>query len=472
VGNGAVVPRGVTLDSRRVAAGDLYAALPGSHAHGADFVAEAAARGAVGVLTDPAGEQRALASGLPLLVAPRPRAVLGSISSAVYGYPDRDLVLLGVTGTQGKTTSTRLVEGAWLGMGVRAGVIGTLGTRVGGVDVPSALTTPEASDLHRLFATMRDDHVTHCAMEVSSHALVMGRVDGVVFDIVAFTNLGRDHLDFHADLEDYYQAKAGLFVPERARRAIVSIDDEHGRRLARSAQIPVTTVSLSDASADWYVTGIAARPFGSIFTVVGPDGHGVPASVPLPGRFNVSNALVALVAMTQLGAPLEVAVSALARAPGIPGRLERVDAGQGFLAVVDYAHKPDALEALLTSVQDGTSGRVILVLGAGGDRDRGKRPIMGEVAGRLADVVIVTDDNPRSEDPGAIRSELLAGIASIRPAEEIADRRLAIRRAVELASEGDVVVVAGKGHEAGQEIAGVVTPFDDRVVLREELQRR
>jgi UDP-N-acetylmuramoyl-L-alanyl-D-glutamate--2,6-diaminopimelate ligase len=194
--------------------------------------------------------------------------------------------------------------------------------------------------------------------------------------------------------------------------------------------------------------------------------------VPLPGRFNVSNALVALVAMTQLGAPLEVAVSALARAPGIPGRLERVDAGQGFLAVVDYAHKPDALEALLTSVQDGTSGRVILVLGAGGDRDRGKRPIMGEVAGRLADVVIVTDDNPRSEDPGAIRSELLAGIASIRPAEEIADRRLAIRRAVELASEGDVVVVAGKGHEAGQEIAGVVTPFDDRVVLREELQRR
>ncbi len=315
-------------------------------------------------------------------------------------------------------------------------------------------------------------------MEVSSHSLVMGRVDGVVFDVVAFTNLGRDHLDFHTDLEDYYQAKASLFVPERARRAIVSIDDEHGRRLARETTIPVTTVSITDTSADWYATGIAARPFGSTFTLVGPDGHGVPASVPLPGRFNVSNALVGLVAMAALGAHLPAAAAAMGRVPGIPGRLERVDAGQPFLAVVDYAHKPEALEAVLEpACATARTGRIILVVGAGGDRDRGKRPLMGEVAARLADVVIVTDDNPRSEDPPRSAPTCWPepdGRVERRRAGRGGDRRPAAGHPARggARGEGDSVVVAGKGHETGQEIAGVVHPFDDRVVLREELERR
>jgi UDP-N-acetylmuramoyl-L-alanyl-D-glutamate--2,6-diaminopimelate ligase len=462
-----VVVTGLTLSSQRVQPGDLYAALPGSRAHGAAYSADAVRGGAVAVLTDEAGSAEARAAGVPVLVVGTPRAVLGSLAAYLYGDPARDLTLMAVTGTQGKTTTTRLLESGLQQAGIRAAVVGTVGTRVDGRDLATALTTPEAPDLHALFAVMREQQVQACAMEVSSHALVMGRVDGVVFDAAAFTNLGRDHLDFHADFEDYFAAKASLFTPERARRGLTNIDDEHGRRLLDRADIPMRTFSATGADADWRAEDVTLRPDGAQFTVVTPAGDRIEAGVPLTGAFNVANALCAVALAAEAGFDPAVVAPAVAAAPGVPGRLERIDRGQDFLAVVDYAHKPDALEATLQALRPLTRGRLVLVVGAGGDRDTGKRPVMGAIGARLADVLVVTDDNPRSEDPAAIRAALLAGAQEVAAAEraevhEIGSRGEAIRYAVGLAAEGDTVLVAGKGHETGQEVAGVVHPFDDR----------
>jgi UDP-N-acetylmuramoyl-L-alanyl-D-glutamate--2,6-diaminopimelate ligase len=301
----------------------------------------------------------------------------------------------------------------------------------------------------------------------------MGRVDGVVFDVAVFTNLGRDHLDFHDDVEDYYRAKAALFTPERARLGLVNVDDEHGRRLAAEAPIPVRTFSLSGRDADWQAVEVVASATGSKFVVIGPDGLAVEAGVPLPGDFNVANALAAVAACSEAGFDTARVAAGIAAGGGVPGRLERVDAGQDFVVVVDYAHKPDAVEAAIGSLRPLTDGKVIVVIGAGGDRDHGKRPLMGEIAARLADVLVVTDDNPRTEEPAAIRAEVLAGVTGARgEVLEIGDRRLAIREALRRAGPGDIVLVAGKGHETGQEVDGVVLPFDDRDVVREELTRR
>ncbi|WP_406036301.1 UDP-N-acetylmuramoyl-L-alanyl-D-glutamate--2,6-diaminopimelate ligase [Nocardioides sp. NBC_00163] len=467
---------GVTLSSQRVLPGDLYAALPGSRAHGASYSASAVEAGAVAVLTDAAGAAELEAQGLgevPVLLVEKPRKVLGSLSARVYGNPSGRLRLIGVTGTQGKTTTTRLAESALLDAGHRAGVIGTVGTRIGGRDVKTPLTTPEAPDLHGLFARMVEEGTEACAMEVSSHALVMGRVDGVVFDVAVFLNLGRDHLDFHETVEDYYAAKADLFTPERAMLGIVNIDDEHGRRLAAEATIPILTYALHDDTADWRATDVELRPDGSSFTVHGPDGLEFPGASPLAGDYNVSNTLAALASIHHAYGDETVVrdvATALAKGSGVPGRLERIDEGQPFTVVVDYAHKPDAVEAALGTLRPLTESRLIVVIGAGGDRDTGKRPIMGEISARLADHVIVTDDNPRTEDPASIRRQVLdgttGGSASV---EEIGDRRAAIVRAISLAEPGDIVVVAGKGHETGQEINGVTHPFDDREVVRTAL---
>jgi UDP-N-acetylmuramoyl-L-alanyl-D-glutamate--2,6-diaminopimelate ligase len=374
-----------------------------------------------------------------------------------------------VTGTQGKTTTTRLAEAALQTAGVKAAVVGTVGTRVDGAEVRSVLTTPEAPDLHALFAVMRERGVEACAMEVSSHALVMGRVDGVVFDVACFTNLGRDHLDFHADVEEYFAAKARLFTPDRARLALVNVDDAFGRRLVQEATVPVRTFSATGADADWQAVDVTPTTAGSVFIVRGPTGEHR-CEIGLPGEFNVANALCAVAALAESGYDAALVAEALGRVPGVAGRVEPVDAGQEFLAVVDYAHKPDALEAVLRSLRSRTTGRLVVVVGAGGDRDRGKRPLMGEVAARLADVLVVTDDNPRSEEPAAIRAEVLAGTrGGAAEVHEVGDRREAIRQAVAAAGAGDCVVVAGKGHETGQEVAGTVHPFDDRVELREAI---
>ena len=466
---------GLSLSSQRVRPGDIYAALPGSRAHGATYAADAVAAGAVAVLTDEEGARIVGDTGVPLLVLENPRDVLGSLAARLYGEPARSLTLMAVTGTQGKTTTTRLLEGALAAAGVQPAVVGTLGTRIAGRDVKTALTTPEAPDLHALFAVMVEQGVTACAMEVSSHALVMGRVAGVVFDVAAFLNLGRDHLDFHTDLDDYFAAKASLFTPERTRKGLTNIDDVFGRRLLDEAGVPMATFSPSGAEADWRAEDVSLEPSGSGFTVVTPQGDRIPARVPLTGSFNVANALCAVALAGEAGLDPRQVADGIAHGGGVPGRLEQVDAGQDFLAIVDYAHKPDAMEAALAALRPLTEGKLVLVIGAGGDRDTGKRPVMGEIGARLADVLVVTDDNPRTEDPAAIRAAVLAGAAKVDDAVEvleIGDRRTAIRRAVEMARTGDTVVIAGKGHETGQEIAGTVHPFDDRDELRAALTER
>lgn len=462
---------GISLSSQRVRAGDVYAALPGSRVHGIEYAQAAVDAGAVAILTDPAGAERA-PTAVPHLVVDDPRAVLGRLSARVYGEPAAAMRMIGVTGTQGKTTTTRLLESGLELAGVPAAVIGTVGTRVAGADVKTALTTPEAPDLHGLFAMMAERDVEACAMEVSSHALVMGRVDGVVFDVAVFLNLGRDHLDFHRDVEDYYAAKASLFTPERARLGLVNLDDAHGRRLAGEATVPVRTFSTATggegAAADWQVADVVLRADGSDFVVIAPDGTRIAAGCPLPGDFNVANTLAAVAAAGEAGLDAAAVAAGIAASGGVPGRLERVDAGQDFVAVVDYAHKPDAVAAAIRTLRPLTEGRLIVVLGAGGDRDPGKRPLMAEIAARLADLLIVTDDNPRTEDPAAIRAAMLAGVEA-GDAIEVGDRREAIREAVRRAAPGDIVLVAGKGHETGQEVGGVVHPFDDRDVVREEI---
>jgi UDP-N-acetylmuramoyl-L-alanyl-D-glutamate--2,6-diaminopimelate ligase len=480
----ATVLTGVTMSSLRVCPGDLYVAPAGARAHGASYAAGAVEDGAVAVLTDPEGAgvlaEAAIGSpgpAVPVLVVESPRAVVGDLAARVYGRPAERMRLVGVTGTQGKTTTTRLAEASLTAAGIASAVVGTVGTRMNGVEVKTSLTTPEAPDLHALFAVMVERDVVACAMEVSSHALVMGRVDGVVFDVACFLNLGRDHLDFHADLEDYFAAKASLFTPQRCRRGLVNVDDEHGRRLAAEATVPTATFSVRDSAADWHVSDVALQRSGSTFTVHAPSGRSFPVRVPLPGDFNVANALCAVAAVGEAGFDPEPVAAAMGASGGVPGRLEQVDAGQDFLAVVDYAHKPDAVSAALAALRPLTAGRLILVIGAGGDRDPGKRPMMGEIAARLADVVVVTDDNPRSEDPAAIRAELGAGARAVPEPEradlrEVGDRRAAIRLAAGMARPGDTVVVAGKGHETGQEVAGRTYPFDDRQVLLEELGAR
>jgi UDP-N-acetylmuramoyl-L-alanyl-D-glutamate--2,6-diaminopimelate ligase len=462
---------GMSLDSRRVRAGDLYAAIPGAQVHGIAHLPAALAAGAAAVLTDERGASDVPAD-VPVIVVPRPRAVLGTVAAEIYGRPAESLRMIGITGTQGKTTTTRLLESGLTGSGVPAAVIGTVGTRVLGTEVASALTTPEAPDLHGLLAMMVERGVEACAMEVSSHALVQGRVDGLVFDVAVFLNLGRDHLDFHRDMEDYFEAKASLFTPARARSGLVDIDGEWGRRLQERAGIPVRTLSAAGNDADWRAFDIDLGPTGSRFHITGPDDTEVDAGCPIAGAFNVANTLAAVAAASSAGYDAAAVATSIAGSEGVPGRLERIDEGQDFEVVVDFAHKPDAIEAALATLRSLTDGRLIVVLGAGGDRDAGKRPLMGRIAAGGADVLVVTDDNPRSEDPAGIRAAILAGTGDADATVlEIGDRRAAIAEAVSLARAGDVVLVAGKGHETGQEIAGVVHPFDDREVVREVLRR-
>ena len=351
------------------------------------------------------------------------------------------------------------------------GLVGTVETRVAGEVLPSVRTTPEAPDLQALLALMVERGCDAATMEVSSHALALGRVDGTTYDVAVFTNLSQDHLDFHPTMEDYFAAKADLFTPARSRHGVVDVDDEWGRLLARTATVPVTTVSPSGADADWRAVDVELTADGSTFRAVGPAGREVAVTVQLPGRFNVANALLAVVALDIAGVPLDAAAAGVAALAGVPGRMERIDSGQPFLALVDYAHTPDAVRTLVEEVRTVTTGRVVVVLGCGGDRDPFKRPLMGQVVASLADVAVLTSDNPRSEDPDAIIEAMLQGVATV-PASERAeivvepDRAKAIAAAVARVGAGDAVVVAGKGHEQGQEIAGVVRPFDDREVLR------
>lgn len=475
VGSADVHVTGVTLRSQDVRPGDLFAALPGGSAHGARFAADAVRAGAVAVLTDPAGAGQVPAGpGAPVLVHPEPRAVLGPLAAAVYGHPSRALRVIGVTGTSGKTTTTYLVEAGLRAAGRTAGLIGTVGIRIDGRDEPSALTTPEAPDLQALLAVMVERGVDTVVMEVSSHALTLGRVDGTAFEAGGFTNLSRDHLDFHPTMDDYLDAKARLFEPDsptHAAHAVVCVDDEWGGRIADRAISPVR-VSTGGADADWRVDAVrAVGQGGQEFVAVDPAGVHHPLRIGLPGRYNIANALLAVALLDVVGVSPEQAAPGL-RAAAVPGRLELIDRGQDFLALVDYAHKPGALEAVLQTLRDQQpASRIAVVFGAGGNRDAGKREPMGRVAAELADLVVVTDDNPRDEDPATIRAAVRAGTAGL-AAEvvEIGDRRAAIDFAVAWARTGDVVLIAGKGHESGQTARGHTRPFDDREELAAALE--
>ncbi len=492
-GAGEVAVTGVTLDSRTVLAGDLYAALPGFNTHGASFAAAAVDSGAAAVLTDPAGARvidEAGALRVPVLVTPDPRSVLGAVAAQVHGSAAESMRLYGITGTNGKTTTAYLLEAALRGLGISTGLIGTVETRIGDTRLPSVRTTPEATDLHAIFALMAQAGTGSVVMEVSSHALSQHRVDGAVFDVALFTNLSQDHLDFHATMEEYFAAKARLFTPEYSRRAVVCIDDPWGQRLSGEATVPVTTVTSSRTrAADWTIrTG--AWPH---FTLGGAAGE-LELRCHLPGEFNVLNTAMAAVALIVSGYSLDEVRTAMSEVPVVPGRMERVtrpaDPGaprdsaaavavEDPVCIVDYAHTPDAVEAALMALRLSTPGRLVVVLGAGGDRDRGKRRAMGAAAARHADDVIVTDDNPRSEDPAAIREAVLAGARQVVGTGGVGPtvhgvrdgRAAAIREAIELARssehpERNTVLVLGKGHETGQEIAGTVHPFDDRDAVR------
>lgn len=483
---------GICLNSQTVQPGDLYAALPGSRTHGARFAQDAAARGAVAVLTDPSGAGLAAEAGLPLLVVTDPRTRLGEVAAWLFGQPSSQLMMLGVTGTNGKTTTTFLLDSALRLSGQLTGMIGTVQTRVGAQVHDSVRTTPEAPDLQALLAQMVRNGVRSCSMEVSSHALALRRVDGITFDVAGFTNLSQDHLDFHPTMADYFAAKAVLFTPRYARQGVVCVDDEWGWRMAARAQIPVMTLATAPTagdpgpdpvvgSADWVVTDrIPDDAGGTRFTLHGPGGAQVQARCPLPGSFNVANTALALVMLASAGANLQRAAGWLGQAEPVPGRMQPVQGASGPvpgepLAVVDYAHTPDAITAAGQALSD-RPRPLVLVLGAGGDRDPYKRPGMGAAAAAVADIVIVTDDNPRSEDPAEIRAAVLTGARESGRAGltvlEIPGRAEAIAEAVRRAWGGGTLLLAGKGHERGQEVAGVVHPFDDREVLARELTTR
>jgi UDP-N-acetylmuramoyl-L-alanyl-D-glutamate--2,6-diaminopimelate ligase len=481
---GGVAPEvritGVTLRGQDALAGDLFAALPGSSAHGAEYTDTAIAGGAVAVLTDAEGlavihRRLGQPAPIPVLLHPAPRSVLGELAAAVYGHPSDRVVVLGVTGTSGKTTTTHLIEAGLQSAERTPGLIGTVGVRIAGADVPSALTTPEAPALQALLAVMAERGVDTAVMEVSSHALELGRTDGIRFAAGGFTNLSRDHLDFHPTMAAYFEAKARLFDPASPAHAAISVicvDDDAGREMARRAENAVT-VSAEGHPANWRAEDVVVLDGGvQEFTAVDPAGVHHRLRIRLPGRYNVANALLALALLDAVGVSPEQAAPGL-RAASVPGRLEAVERGQDFLAVVDYAHKPGALQAVLETLKR-SQGRLAVVFGAGGDRDPGKREPMGRIAAELADLVIVTDDNPRNEDPESIRAAILAGAGQAGRAEvvEIGDRRAAIRHAVAWARGGDVVVIAGKGHEKGQTAAGQTRPFDDRAELAAALDER
>lgn len=470
---------GVTHDSRRIRPGDLYVALRGAQVHGANFAAEAMARGAVAVLTDPGGRDAAVATGLPVLIVPDPRAVLGPVASWVYGQPAHDVQVLGVTGTSGKSTTTFMIEAGLRAAGHTTGLVGGVEIHAGDLEFEPTLTTPEAAELHGLFALMRERGVTAAAMEVSSHALALNRIDGIFYDVALFTNLSQDHLDFHKDIDDYFATKAKLFHPELSRVGVTNLDDHYGRELLSMAKVPMTTFSaLGDPEADWRAADTRLGADGSTFRVLGPGGVEADAQVALPGPFNVANALGAVVTLVEAGVPLQAAVHGVGTLTGVPGRMQRVTgAGDEFQAVVDYSHKPGAVESVLRSLREVTAGSLTVVLGCGGDRDTGKRPLMGEAAARLADVAIFTSDNPRSEDPLDILAAMMEGALRV-PQHDRAhviiepDRASAIGLAIGRAGRGDVIVVAGKGHEQGQYVSGEVIPFDDREVVAEAIDAR
>jgi UDP-N-acetylmuramoyl-L-alanyl-D-glutamate--2,6-diaminopimelate ligase len=451
----------LAYDNRRVRPGTLFFCVSGFTRDGHDFARDAIARGAVALVVE-----RPLELGVPEVRVESARAAMAPAAAAFYGDPTATLRTVGVTGTNGKTTTAFLLRALLEADDTRTGLLGTVKSVIGGVEQAVERTTPEAIDLQRTFRQMLDAGDRACAMEVSSHALELRRADAIHFAAAVFTNLTQDHLDFHPTMEDYFNAKRKLFIGADSATAVINIDDPYGARLAGELPRPITYALTREAG--YRATEVLTDVHGSRFAVRTPDGE-VELSSPLRGDFNVYNVLGALATARALGVPMQTCVEAIATAGQVPGRFETVDEGQQFAVLVDYAHTPDSLENVLRAARGLTERRLHVVFGCGGDRDRGKRPLMGEIARRLADRVIVTSDNPRSEDPEAIVDEILAGAGE--GVQHELDRRDAIELAISGAGPGDVLVIAGKGHEQGQEFEGARKfPFDDVTVAREILR--
>ena len=485
VGDPTVLISGITHDSRRVHRGDLYAALPGANTHGARFVEQAIELGATAILTDAAGAELIGGSTrqpIPVVVVEDVRQSLGPVSAWVFGYPSRDLTVVGITGTNGKTTTAMLTQAALAECGLATGLLGTIANRFGPIVFPGARTTPEAPDLQSMLAVMRDNGAEAVVMEVSSHALELGRVGGVEFDVAVFTNLSHDHLDFHHTMNAYFEAKAQLFQDSYSAFGLICVDDEWGRRLAGQTTIPFQTYGVATgdwARPDWRAEAIKRSAGGSAFRVVGPEMSG-DGGCRLPGDFNVANAVAAIAASQAVGVRSSCAIRGVAQSVGVPGRMQLVDASSptdDVAVFVDYAHTPEAIQRSISVgrvIANERGGRVLVALGCGGDRDAHKRAEMGAVAADLADVLVVTDDNPRSEDPAMIRQAILAGVQTVNPSQraqvrEIGDRREALRYLVSQAEHNDVVLALGKGHETTQEIDGRFYHFDDAHELAQAL---
>ncbi len=475
--DGAVEIGGLAHDSRAVKPGDLFVCVGGFNSDGHDFAGRAVAAGAAALVLE-----RPLGLGVPEIVVDSARQAMAPLAACFYGHPDRELAVVGVTGTNGKTTTAYLVRALLEACGRQCGLLGTVKSVIGGREYPVQRTTPEAIELQRDLRAMLDGGDSACAIEVSSHALELGRAERIAFAVAVFTNLTQDHLDFHQTMEDYFLAKRRLFVPDQGPPpgvSVINVGDPYGRRLA--AEIPGARTFAIEAPADYSASGLRCAFDGCRFTLHTLAGERE-MSLALPGRFNVANALGALAAAHALGCDLDTLVQALERGVRVPGRFEPVDEGQDFAVLIDYAHTPDSLDNVLLAagelVGDGPEarrGRVICVFGAGGDRDRGKRPLMGGIAARQADLVFVTSDNPRSEEPQRIIAEIMAGVPDDARScvHTLPDRREAIVEAIAAGRPGDVVVIAGKGHEQGQEFAGgEKLAFDDVEVARDALRER
>ena len=463
---------GITSNSNSVEAGDLFAALPGAKVHGAEFVQLAKERGAVAILTDSEGQKIVEGSSiaLPTIVIADPRRELGEICSWFYGSPTNSFKVAGITGTNGKTSTSVILYQLLTLAGKETGLIGTTGIQIGPEKLPAQFTTPEASELQNLFATMSERHITHAVMEVSSHALEARRVAGTKFAMVGFTNLTQDHLDFHGDMETYFAAKSRLFKLHYSELGFINIDDLYGSRLINSCEIPTISLSRMNRSAQWHYEKIEINPHGYSVGIRGTGGVLIEGELKLIGDHNLDNALMAVAMAFEFGLdPLELGDN-LAKVIGAPGRLESIQIGQKFLALVDYAHTPDAVARTLETLRHFVDGRIIAILGCGGDRDISKRPIMGSELLAGSDLAIFTSDNPRSESAEAILSDMTRGLTLGENTAVIADRREAIAFAVANALPGDCIIALGKGHETGQEIAGIKYSFDDRIELARAIE--
>ena len=459
---------GVSSSSMDVEPGDIFCAFAGAKVHGATFAKDAIKSGAVAILTDAEGAE--LLQGLPVLVVSQPRKSAAILTSWFYGEPMRDLFSIGITGTNGKTTVSTLCHQIFQSAGQETGLIGTVETRIGNEILASTRTTPEAAELQALVATMRERHCRNLVMEVSSHAIELERIRGSYFAAVGFTNLSQDHLDFHGTMENYFAAKSKLFTYEYADQAFINIDDAHGQILAEKTELPVQSISRFNKSATWHYTRIEEGIAYSDVSIRGVGGILIDSRTTLRGGYNFDNLLMAVAICVESGIdPMDIQ-TLIPHLVGAVGRLEPVNLGQNFTALVDYAHSPDAVARVLAAAREMTDKRVIGVLGCGGDRDNSKRSVMGQELSLRSDVAIFTSDNPRSENPQAILEQMTHGLKISEPSAIVLDRTEAIKLAVNLAQPGDVVIVLGKGHERGQEIAGVVHPFDDRMVLAHAIE--